>query len=382
MNANRKSALPPVKFLLVDDLEDNLLALSALLRELDVEILAARSGQEALELLLEHDVALALLDVQMPEMDGFELAELMRGAERTRHVPIIFVTAGVRDSHRHFRGYEAGAVDFLYKPIDPHILRSKAEVFHQLHRQRQQLDAHLAEMSETLRLNEVFAAVLGHDLRNPLSAIVASAHVLRQSQDELARNMGQRVLSSGRRMARLIEDLLDFSRARLAGGITVRPEPGDLGELTRRVLQEHQATTPDRRIVLTQEGSLRGSFDGERVAQMASNLVGNALQHGADSGEINVHLDGCDATRLRLSVSNPGEIPPELREVIFEPFRGRRDEDSGRGGGLGLGLYIVQQLARAHGGEVLVTSGGGTTSFTVALPREPPDGAGWSPVAA
>jgi len=374
MNATRR-ALPPVKFLLVDDLEDNLLALSALLRELDVEILTARSGREALELLLEHDVALALLDVQMPEMDGFELAELMRGAERTRHVPIIFVTAGVRDSHRHFRGYEAGAVDFLYKPIDPHILRSKAEVFHQLHRQRQQLDAHVAELAETLRLNEVFAAVLGHDLRNPLSAIVASAHVLRQSKDELARNTGQRVLSSGRRMARLIEDLLDFSRARLAGGITVRPEPGDLGELTRRVLQEHQATNPDRRIVLTQEGSLRGQFDGERVAQMASNLVGNALQHGAASGEIHVHLDGCDATRLRFSVSNPGEIPPELLEEIFEPFRGRGDEDSGRGGGLGLGLYIVQQLARAHGGEVLVTSGSGTTSFTVALPREPPDAA-------
>jgi CheY-like chemotaxis protein len=106
MNGTRKAALPPVKFLLVDDLEDNLLALSALLRDLDVEILVARSGQEALELLLQHDVALALLDVQMPEMDGFELAELMRGAERTRHVPIIFVTAGVRDSHRHFRGYE------------------------------------------------------------------------------------------------------------------------------------------------------------------------------------------------------------------------------------------------------------------------------------
>jgi two-component system sensor histidine kinase/response regulator len=371
MNGTRKAALPPVKFLLVDDLEDNLLALSALLRDLDVEILVARSGQEALELLLQHDVALALLDVQMPEMDGFELAELMRGAERTRHVPIIFVTAGVRDSHRHFRGYEAGAVDFLYKPIDPHILRSKAEVFHQLHRQRQQLDAHLAEMAETLRLNEVFAAVLGHDLRNPLSAIVASAHVLRQSQDELARNMGQRVLSSGRRMARLIEDLLDFSRARLAGGITVRPEPGDLGDITRRVLQAHQATTPDRRIVLTQEGSLRGHFDGERVAQMASNLVGNALQHGADRGEISVHLDGRDGTRLRFSVSNPGEIPAALREVIFEPFRGRMEEDDSRGGGLGLGLYIVQQLARAHGGEVLVTSGGGTTSFTVALPREP-----------
>jgi len=363
--------LPPVKFLLVDDLEDNLLALSALLRDLDLEILTARSGRDALELLLANDVALALLDVQMPEMDGFELAELMRGAERTRHVPIIFVTAGVRDSHRHFRGYEAGAVDFLYKPIDPHILRSKAEVFYQLHRQRQLLDAHLGELTETLRLNEVFAAVLGHDLRNPLSAIMASAHVLTHSQDPRAREMGQRVLSSGRRMGRLIEDLLDYSRTRLAGGIKVQPEPGDLSELARRVLQEHQAAAPERRILLTQEGSLGCRFDGERMAQITSNLVGNALQHGASEGDICVHLDGCDAMQVRLSVSNPGEIPAHLLEEIFEPLRGREAGGS-RGGGLGLGLYIVRQLARAHGGEVAVTTDNGKTCFTVALPRDPP----------
>ncbi len=161
-----------VKCLLVDDLEENLLALSALLRRDDVEMLLARSGAEALELLLSHDVALALLDVQMPEMDGFELAELMRGSERTRHVPIIFVTAGARDQHRMFKGYESGAVDFLYKPIEPHILRNKADVFFQLYRQKQQLVRELHERTETLRLNEMFTAVLGHDLRNPLSAIL------------------------------------------------------------------------------------------------------------------------------------------------------------------------------------------------------------------
>src|SRR5580698_6967122 len=130
------STLAPIKCLLVDDLEENLLALSALLASPDVEILTARSGREALELLLVHEVALALLDVQMPEMDGFELAELMRGAERTRFVPIIFVTAGGWDSGRLFRGYEAGAVDFLYKPLDPVLLGQKVATFAELHRQR------------------------------------------------------------------------------------------------------------------------------------------------------------------------------------------------------------------------------------------------------
>ena len=108
----------PVKFLLVDDLEENLIALEALLRREDLVLLKAHSGREALELLLAHDVALALVDVHMPEMDGFELAELMRGVERTRHVPIIFVTAAMRESHRVFQGYDAGAVDFLFKPIE------------------------------------------------------------------------------------------------------------------------------------------------------------------------------------------------------------------------------------------------------------------------
>src|SRR5471032_733937 len=135
------SALPPIKCLLVDDLEENLLALSALLASHDVQVLTARSGREALELLLLHDVALAFLDVQMPDMDGFELAELMRGSERTRHIPLIFVTAGAREQQRLFQGYEAGAVDFIYKPIEAHILRNKAQVFFQLYRQKQQLAA-------------------------------------------------------------------------------------------------------------------------------------------------------------------------------------------------------------------------------------------------
>src|ERR1700760_4785157 len=192
------SVLPPVKCLLVDDLKENLLALSALLAHDDVELLTARSGAEALELLLIHDVALAFLDVQMPDMDGFELAELMRGSERTRHIPLIFVTAGMREQQRVFRGYDAGAVDFIYKPIEPHILRNKAEVFFQLYRQRQQLAQELRERTETLRLNEMFSALLAHDLRSPLSAILASAHLLqRRSAEKAAQEGAARIVASG-----------------------------------------------------------------------------------------------------------------------------------------------------------------------------------------
>src|SRR6201996_1121619 len=168
----------PVNFLIVDDLEENLLSLEALLQRDGLRFLKARSGDEALEVLLKHDVALALLDVQMPGMDGFQLAEYMRGAERARHIPIIFLTAGSAERQRRFRGYEAGAVDFIQKPIEPDVLRGKANVFFDLYQQRQQIMAQrdaLEAGAEALRTvdrhRNQFIAILGHELRNPVMAL-------------------------------------------------------------------------------------------------------------------------------------------------------------------------------------------------------------------
>src|SRR6202012_1772275 len=167
-----------IYFLLVDDLEENLLSLEALLRRDGLVLLKARSGPEALELLLQYEIALALLDVQMPGMDGFELAELMRGNLRVRRVPIIFVTAGSDDRQRRFRGYEAGAVDFLHKPIESDILRSKADVFFELYRQKQQfiqqrdaLKASTDALEEADHRKNEFLATLAHELRNPLAPV-------------------------------------------------------------------------------------------------------------------------------------------------------------------------------------------------------------------
>ncbi|PWE52917.1 histidine kinase [Metarhizobium album] len=166
----------PVPFLLVDDLEENLLSLEALLRRDDLLLLKARSGDQALELLLQTDVALALIDVQMPGLNGFELAELMRGNERTRRIPIIFVTAGTSDGQRRFRGYEAGAVDFIQKPIEPDILRSKVDVFFELYRQRQQMAAQrdeLALQADALRQaaghKDILLREINHRIKNLFS---------------------------------------------------------------------------------------------------------------------------------------------------------------------------------------------------------------------
>jgi signal transduction histidine kinase len=355
--------------LLVDDLEENLVALAALLRRDDVEVLTARSGVEALDLLLRHDVALAIVDVQMPEMDGFELAELMRGSERTRHVPLIFVTAGARDQHRVFKGYDAGAVDFLHKPIEPHVLANKAGVFFELYRHRRQLQEDLRARTETLRLNETFTAVLGHDLRTPLSAILTGASLLEQRSSEPAvREIAARIGSSGRRMNRMIADMLDFARARLAGGIPIARRAADAGGLVQRVVQEHQATFPRRTIVIEQQGNLGGRWDPDRIAQVASNLIGNALIHGDAAASVIVRIDGCRPDEVRLSVENEGTIERDRLPRLFDPFGGVRP-DGGRRDGLGLGLYIAQQIAGAHAGHIDVRSADGRTVFELRVPR-------------
>ncbi|MFT0862170.1 response regulator [Ancylobacter sp. G4_0304] len=162
----------PIKFLLVDDIEENLRALEALLRRDGLALYKARSGTEALELLLAHDFALALLDVQMPQMDGFELAELMRGTGRTRGVPIIFITAAATDEGRRFRGYEAGAVDFLHKPVDPLILKTKAQVFFDIARQHRQLARQKDELaSSAAQLRLALERLQAHTDNSPLAIV-------------------------------------------------------------------------------------------------------------------------------------------------------------------------------------------------------------------
>jgi len=361
----------PVKCLLVDDLDDNLLTMSALLRSDEVQVLTARSGREALELLLVHDVALALLDVQMPEMDGFELAELMRSSERTRHVPLIFVTAGARETQRLFKGYDAGAVDFLFKPIEPWILHSKAQVFFDLYRSRRQLAEDLHERTETLRLNETFAAVLAHDLRDPLNAMLTAAMLIeRQAESDALRRPAGRIIASGRSMSRMISDMLDLARARLAGGIPVHLEPAELGRVAQRVIDEQRAANPEHELQLRAEGELTGVWDEDRLAQALANLVGNAVLHGLPGRPIRLRLHGLAVDTVSVSVDNAGSVPPELLPHLFDPFRGSAQPRQGRKG-LGLGLYIVDQIARAHSGRVDVQSTDGRTCFTLTLPRRP-----------
>ena len=367
MNAHPDLPNPeaPVHVLVVDDVPQNLVAMQALLRNSPVQMLGASSGAEALELLLQHDVALALLDVQMPEMDGFALAELMRGTERTRQIPIIFITASPGDPMRSFKGYESGAVDFLHKPVDPHMLLSKVAVFAELHRQRQLLHQRNEELERVLKLNETMIAVLTHDLRTPLSAIMMCAEVVRIHAGEgPAAKSVARLKSSAQRMARMIEQLLDFSRIR-SDILRLDLKDADLAPIAGAVVAELRQARPEAAIDVASAGDLAGRFDPERIGQVIANLLGNAVQHGAPGSTVRLQLDGTPPGRLRLSVTNAGQLRDDLLPQIFKPFKGAERT----GEGLGLGLYIVEQFVLAHGGTVRAANTADGVRFDVDLPR-------------
>jgi PAS domain S-box-containing protein len=234
----------------------------------------------------------------------------------------------------------------------------------------------VAELSRAVHVSEMFVGILGHDLRNPLSAVLAGAHLLRRDlADPKAARVVARIVSSGERMARMIEQLLDFTRARLGEGIPLGREPVDLAQLAREIVDECRAARPEARLRVTALGDTSGAWDRDRVAQVLSNLLGNALEHGEAGAEVLAAVDGADPARVALSVHNRGAIPAHLLPVIFDPFRGTREprSEAAPSRGLGLGLYVARQIALAHGGELAVRCADGATVFTLRLPRAAAD---------
>jgi signal transduction histidine kinase len=219
-----------------------------------------------------------------------------------------------------------------------------------------------------------FLAILGHDLRNPLSAIEMSAQFLSRSEglDEKHAKAAWRIVSAAGRMKGMVSDLLDLTRTRLGQGISISKGPTNLGAICKRVVDELEAFHPDRQLSLACEGDLNGEWDENRMAQVVSNLVGNALQHGDEAGPVTVRAVSENHSVL-LTVHNFGPtIPKASLKAIFDPMvRSSTGEDyAGQSRSLGLGLFIVQQVVDAHAGSVDVasTDEGGTT-FTVSLPR-------------
>jgi two-component system sensor histidine kinase/response regulator len=353
------------KILIVDDNANNLMALEAVLGQLDRPVVCASSGEEALKHVLSSQFAVILLDVKMQGMDGFETAALIRTRDRSREIPIIFLT-GYDDAFREApRAYDVGAFDYITKPYNADILRHKVAAFVRLFEQAEQL----LEAQEGARLRDVFVGVLGHDLRNPVGAISMAAVLLNRAQDIPERHRGTiaRISRSAQRMDRLIGDVLDFTRGQLAGGIPIAPEEVKLDEICQELVDELHAIHPHHPILIETQGNPAGYWDAGRLSQAVSNLLANAVQHGARDS-VRVLVDGTDEATVRLSVSNSGLIPPEVLPRLFEPFR----RGSSHATGLGLGLYIVREIIRAHAGQIHARSNGDRTEFVAALPRKAP----------
>jgi signal transduction histidine kinase len=369
--------------LLVDDLPENLLALEALLQREGLLCHKATSGEEALELLLVQDMALALLDVQMPGMDGFQLAEFMRGSERTRHIPIIFLTAGSADHQRRFRGYEAGAVDFLQKPIEADILRSKAAVFFDLYaqrrritRQRDELDTLTAALKTADQHKDRFLAILGHELRNPVAALNAGLNLLDKRGEgptgPVIRNQMQRSLNH---LTRLVEDLLNIARIN-QGKISLTTKPFVLQDALAYVIESCQSVLDaDGHTLVADIAPEPIWLDGDevRVAQAVINLVTNAVKYTPEPGTIRLTARRGDGL-VCIEVSDTGiGIPPEAQDHIFELFAQVDGTSRAARDGLGVGLALVRQLVELHAGKVaLVASEPGVGStFRIELPISP-----------
>ncbi|ANK77101.1 MULTISPECIES: response regulator [Ensifer] len=304
--------MEPVPFLLVDDLEENLISLEALLRRDDRLLMKARSGDQALEILLRQDVALALVDVQMPGLDGFELAELMRGNERTRHIPIIFVTAGIADGRRRFRGYEAGAVDFIQKPIEPDVLSSKVDVFFELYRQRQQLAAQrdeLAAQAQALKQaaehKDILLREINHRIKNLFSLTAGLISVsARQATtvSDLEADLRSRLHALSRAHELTLPDLVgEDDRGDIATTVVA---------LLKAIVAPHDHAHGSRILISGTDAPL-GDKALTSMALLLHELTTNAVKYGALSGpagQLSIDLSTFDE-ELHVKWSEHGSHP-------------------------------------------------------------------------
>ncbi len=369
--------------LVVDDVNENLVALNALLKSDNLNIHLAKSGSEALELMMQHDFGLALLDVQMPEMDGFELAELMRGSSKTKNIPIIFVTAASKHSAHIFKGYESGAVDFLIKPLSTHIVRSKVNVFLKLHLQKIELEEQVEQLNHTkhelevaVRVREEFMSIAGHELKTPLTTFKLQAQMHLRSLEkkgsalftpEKLREMFNSDNIQIEKLTRIIDDMLDISRIS-SGKLSMRYENFDLCALIKDIVQSHQELFKTSGIPTKVDfacDSIIGNWDKFRIEQVITNLLTNAIRYGANKPvEIRVRTEQ-DRAFIIIEDKGIGIAEKDLKRIFqrFERATGSVDR------GLGLGLYIVTQIIEAHKGSIKVESSPGEGSvFTIELP--------------
>ena len=357
------------KILLVDDTPANILVFQELLAGHDRELLTATNGNEALKIAIDQDIDLIILDVQMPGMDGFEVAQILKSSKRTRDVPIIFASAVKKEQRSIMKGFDEGAVDYLFKPLDPEVTKAKVSVLLKLEAQKKELmekNSSLEKAKEQIdRLNtdlmdnvlklqelnqemESFSYSVSHDLRAPLRALLGYSEILFEdynaSLDEEGRELIGKIRKGGMRMERLIEDLLLFSKM---GRKELAMTEVNMKQLVEKVLEDFPGATATINI-----GALPAvQGDPSLLQQVWLNLVGNAIKYSSAKPDPRIEIGGAaDGSVITYSVKDNGAgFDMKYADKLFGVFQrlhGREFE------GTGIGLATAHRIIKKHGGRI------------------------------
>src|SRR5215470_167675 len=364
--------LPRSGLLIVDDEPANLAALEVVLAPLGHRVEMAQSGREALRALLRDDFAAVLLDVRMPDMDGFETAELIRSRPSTQTTPIIFITAFHHAEQDLQRAYRVGAADVIFKPFVPEFLRTKLSVFIELHQQQRSIRELLVQAQGSSRAKSEFLNMAAHELRTPLAVVVGYLSMLSDGTFGELNPDCDRVLQilrqKGDELNRLVDDLLTASRIE-AGTVPSRLREYDLREVARQAVRK---ATPQAELLGAEvhlelpEWPVFVQADPTHLARIVDNLVNNALAYSRGMPWVKVTVGvGHDAV---LMVEDRGVgIPADMRERVFDQFVRIESAEEPLQPGTGLGLYISRELARRQGGELAVVDSEVGRGSTLAL---------------
>lgn len=354
-----------VKILIVDDYAENILALSELIAREDIEIMSAMNANDALELIAKNDFGLALLDVQMPEVNGFDLAKIIRSVERFKSLPIIFVTAQQQDVAFIFEGYKTGAVDLLFKPLDPNIVRTKVSLFVELAQQKAKLQESLIEIQKAKEEADAantakssFLANMSHEIRTPLGAVMGFSELCEDnnlSADQLKHYI-KIIRRNSSQVLKLIDEILDLAKVE-AGKATVEKVEFSFLDLMRDLTETLSLKAREKGLEFSVQ--IPSPFpekiisDPTRIRQVLINAVGNAIKF-TEQGHVKLEIS-IEKNTLKALISDTGEgITNEQASKLFQAFNQADVSTTRRFGGTGLGLALNKKLCQLLGGDYIL----------------------------